>query len=199
MSLVKLAPDGWRYFAAEIAAGREDYYARSAERPGLFVGRGAEMLGIGGQAVEAEMLERLIGKGRHPIDGSDLGRPFPDRPGVVAGFGLTFSPPKTVSVLWGTADIDTAAGVLAGHERAVESALAFLQDHRDVLAADRLHHDELSTTMTPTEVEAADLECDRRLAEQARARHEFLVTDQTRGAQHEPPQHHAGPVIGLGR
>jgi len=33
---------GWRYFAEEIATGREDYYARSAERAGMFLGRGAE-------------------------------------------------------------------------------------------------------------------------------------------------------------
>jgi conjugative relaxase-like TrwC/TraI family protein len=129
MSLVKLAPDGWRYFAEEIATGREDYYARSAERPGRFLGRGAEVLGIGGQEVDAVMLERLIGEGRHPIDGTALGRPFPDRAGVVAGVGLTFSPPKTVSVLWGTADADTSESVIAAHERAVESSLAFLQDH----------------------------------------------------------------------
>ena len=129
MSLVKLAPEGWRYFAEEIAAGREDYYARSAERPGLFVGRGAGALGIAGNEVDAQMLERLIGEGRHPIDGTELGRAFPDRPGVVAGFGLTFSPPKTVSVLWGTADTDTSAAVLDAHERAVATSLAFLQDH----------------------------------------------------------------------
>jgi conjugative relaxase-like TrwC/TraI family protein len=129
MSLVKLAPDGWRYFAEEIATGREDYYARSAERPGRFLGRSAEELGIAGQEVDALMLERLIGQGRHPIDGSTLGRPFPDRAGVVAGFGLTFSPPKTVSVLWGIADIETSAAVLVAHERAFESSLAFLQDH----------------------------------------------------------------------
>ena len=129
MSLVKLAPDAWRYFAEEIATGREDYYARSAERPGLFLGRGAEVLRIAGQQVDALMLERLIGQGRHPIDGSALGRPFPDRPGIVAGFGLTFSPPKTVSILWGTADSYTSAAVLAAHERSFETSLAFLQDH----------------------------------------------------------------------
>ncbi|HEY5320157.1 MAG TPA: MobF family relaxase, partial [Galbitalea sp.] len=129
MSLVKLAPNGWRYFAEEIATGREDYYARSAERAGMFLGRGAELLGIAGREVDALMLERLIGQGRHPIDGSPLGRPFPDRPGVVAGFGLTFSPPKTVSVLWGTADGDVSASVLEAHERAVDASLAFLQDH----------------------------------------------------------------------
>jgi len=33
MSLTKLGPSGWRYFAEEIATGREDYFARSAEHP----------------------------------------------------------------------------------------------------------------------------------------------------------------------
>ena len=33
MSLTKLGPSGWRYFAEEIATGREDYFARSTEHP----------------------------------------------------------------------------------------------------------------------------------------------------------------------
>jgi hypothetical protein len=43
MSLTKLGPSGWRYFAEEIATGREDYFARSAEHPGRYLGRGVVM------------------------------------------------------------------------------------------------------------------------------------------------------------
>jgi len=43
MSLTKLGPSGWRYFAEEIATGREDYFARSAEHPGRYLGRGSEV------------------------------------------------------------------------------------------------------------------------------------------------------------
>ena len=53
----------------------------------------------------------------------------PDNDNVVAGFGLTFSPPKSVSVLWGTGGEELRTTVVAAHERAVVSTLDFLQDH----------------------------------------------------------------------
>ena len=40
MSLAKISPTSWGYYASEVADGREDYY-REAEVPGLFLGRGA--------------------------------------------------------------------------------------------------------------------------------------------------------------
>ena len=47
----------------------------------------------------------------------------------MAGFALTFSPPKTVSVLWALGDAAVSSAVLCAHEAAVEEALAFLEDH----------------------------------------------------------------------
>ena len=44
MSLSKMAPLAWAYYAEEIGGGREDYYATASERPGRFLGRGAEAL-----------------------------------------------------------------------------------------------------------------------------------------------------------
>ena len=130
MSLTKLGPSGWRYFAEEIATGREDYFARSAEHPGRYLGRGAEAIGLAGAEVDALGLERLIGHGTDPRDGHGLGRSYsPDNDNVVAGFGLTFSPPKSVSVLWGTGGEELRTAVVAAHERALASTLSFLQDH----------------------------------------------------------------------
>ena len=130
MSLTKLGPSGWRYFAEEIATGREDYFARSAEHPGRYLGRGAQAIGLAGAEVDALGLERLIGHGTDPRDGHGLGRCYsPDNDNVVAGFGLTFSPPKSVSVLWGTGGEELRTAVVAAHERALASTLSFLQDH----------------------------------------------------------------------
>lgn len=42
---------------------------------------------------------------------------------AVAGFDLTFSPPKTVSALWALASPDLAGAVRAAHTAAVEDAL----------------------------------------------------------------------------
>ncbi|HUY06221.1 MAG TPA: MobF family relaxase [Acidimicrobiales bacterium] len=130
MSFVKMSPSSWSYYAKEVASGREDYYASAADRPGRFVGRGAEALGLSELAMSAEALERLFGHGTDPRDGSPLGRSFaPGDDRVVAGFAMTFAPPKTVSVLWATADEKTSAVVQDAHEQAVEVAMGFLDDH----------------------------------------------------------------------
>ena len=130
MSLTPMAPSAWRYYAEEIAHGREDYYARSAERPGRFVGRGAESLGVSGREADAVALERLFGHGTDPRDGGPLGRSFsPEDSRAVAGFALTFSPPKSVSALWALAEQRTADQVLAAHEAAVATAFAFVDEH----------------------------------------------------------------------
>ncbi|KQY48319.1 hypothetical protein ASD18_12200 [Cellulomonas sp. Root137] len=49
-------------------------------------------------------------------------------PKAVAGFDLTFTPPKSVSTLWAVADDRTQSTVLAAHRAAVDQALKFLED-----------------------------------------------------------------------
>ena len=144
MGLAKMAPDGWRYYAEEVGLGREDYFAGHGEEPGRWTGRGAEALGLAGE-VSPEQLSKLFGEGRHPLTGDALGRPFAgDGAGKaradagkealagtehVAGYALSFSPPKSVSLLWALAEDVVSAEVRAGHDAAVEAALEFLQDH----------------------------------------------------------------------
>ncbi len=130
MSQSKMAPLSWRYYAEEIGGGREDCYATASEHAGRFLGRGAQALGIAGQEVSTEALERLFGHGCDPRDGRPLGRSFsPEDERSVAGFALTFSPPKTVSVLWALGDAAVSSAVLFAHETAIGEALAFLEDH----------------------------------------------------------------------
>ena len=130
MSLSKMAPLAWHYYAEEVATGREDYFAAGAERPGRFLGRGVEALGIADTEVTSEAMERLFGHGCDPRDGAALGRGLsPEDDHEVAGFALTFSPPKTVSVLWALGDAELSSAVLSAHEAAVEEALGFLEDH----------------------------------------------------------------------
>nr|WP_246401997.1 MobF family relaxase [Jiangella mangrovi] len=52
------------------------------------------------------------------------------RPRTVAGYDFTFSVPKSVSVLWGLADVGTQALILQAHHGAVADVLALLE--RDV-------------------------------------------------------------------
>jgi conjugative relaxase-like TrwC/TraI family protein len=130
MTLTKMSPSGWRYYAAEVSSGREDYYAVSSETLGRFVGRGAIAFGLAESEVSTVALERLFGAGADPRTGKPLGRGFaPDRAGVVAGFPMSFSPPKSVSVFWACADEAISAEVLAALEAAVEVAIAFLDEH----------------------------------------------------------------------
>ena len=126
MGLVKMAPDAWAYYAVEIADGREDYFAR--EEPGRWVGAGAERLALLG-SVTPESLARLFSEACHPETGEAIGRPFGVGRGAVAGYALSFSPPKSVSVLWALGGEETSAAVRAGHDAAVAAALSYLERH----------------------------------------------------------------------
>jgi conjugative relaxase-like TrwC/TraI family protein len=140
MGLAKMGPDGWRYYAEEIALGREDYFAGHGEEPGRWVGRGAEALELSGP-VGPEEMSRLFGQGRHPETGEALGRPFAGdsshgsgkagQGGMdqVAGYALSFSPPKSISVLWALADDTVSGEVQAAQDASVDAALEFLQEH----------------------------------------------------------------------
>ncbi len=128
MGLAKIAPDGWAYYAREIAAGVEDYFVGHGEETGRWVGRAAEALDLSGE-VDSEGLSRLFGQGVHPSSGAPLGRPFGPDKTAVAGYALSFSPPKSASVLWALAPAETADQVREGHDAAVAAAFEFLQDH----------------------------------------------------------------------
>jgi conjugative relaxase-like TrwC/TraI family protein len=128
IGLAKMSPDGWAYYAREIAAGVEDYFAGHLEEKGCWIGRGADALGLCGEA-DAEGLSRLFGQGLHPLTGAALGRRFGSDKATVAGYALSFSPPKSVSILWALAPPEVISEVRAGHDAAVEAALEFLQDH----------------------------------------------------------------------
>lgn len=128
MGLAKIAPGGWAYYAREIAAGVEDYFVGHGEEAGRWTGRGADALGLSGE-VDSEGLSRLFGQDRHPVTDAPLGRPFGPDKTALAGYALSFSPPKSVSVLWALAPDEIADQVRGGHDAAVAAALEFLQDH----------------------------------------------------------------------
>ena len=129
MTLVKMSPSSWRYYAEEIADGREDYWAEE-KMPAAWVGRGAAALGLASEFPSAEALERLFGHGTDPLSGAPLGRPIAPGDGrAVAGFAVTFAPPKSVSVLWALADGSAATEVMRSHAIAAGSALQFLEEH----------------------------------------------------------------------
>jgi conjugative relaxase-like TrwC/TraI family protein len=85
------------YYKAHYSAAAEYYAPTGASAIGQAVGRGAEALGLAGP-VTAEQFEALL-RGIDPNSGAVL-RIGPSRPDATqrAGFDLTFSPPKSISV-----------------------------------------------------------------------------------------------------
>jgi conjugative relaxase-like TrwC/TraI family protein len=123
------------YYERQVAAGAEDYYAGRGESPGVWMGGGLEALGVDvGARVEREAFLGLM-EGRHPVDGSQLRRMT--RASTVAAIDLTFSAPKSVSVLFAVAGGEMSAELSEAHERAVAAAVSYLE--RDACFTRRSH------------------------------------------------------------
>jgi conjugative relaxase-like TrwC/TraI family protein len=107
LSIGKLGQGQESYYLEAVAQGVEDYYTGVGEPPGRWVGSAARELGIGG-AVDDDSLRAVLG-GDHPRTGD----PLAARHGGarVPGFDLTFSAPKSVSVLFGLSGDDLSAQI----------------------------------------------------------------------------------------
>jgi conjugative relaxase-like TrwC/TraI family protein len=121
-----------------VGLGGADYYLSDLGTelpvpvPVRWAGRAAEDLGLTG-AFDATAFRALL-SGRHPATDCAL------RAGqaTVAGYDLTFSAPKSVSLLFGLGDADVAEAVLDAQARGVAGALQYLERH--ALSAVRQAH-----------------------------------------------------------
>ena len=139
LSIGKLVAGQERYYQRQIAKGLDDYYAGRGEAPGRWIGAGAASLGLEGR-VEEGQLGALIA-GLDPRSGGEL-RVQETR---VAALDLTFSAPKSVSVLFAIAAAPVSRTLAECHEEAVEAALAYLEEtaafvRRGPNAARRFEH-----------------------------------------------------------
>jgi len=143
--------EGYRYLMSSVARGDgaehaasnlTRYYAETGTPPGLFLGRGLAGLDQGrgvevGAVVSEEQLFRMLGMLQDPITAEQLGRaPIPAWTGEgrtgrrpVAGFDLTFSVPKSVSVMWALADPQTQAAIHAAHVQALRFVIDYAERH----------------------------------------------------------------------
>ena len=113
------------YYEQQVAGGAEDYYTGRGEAPGRWRGSGIQALGLeAGRDVERGAFMALM-HGRHPGDESVLRRM--SACSTVAALDLTFSAPKSLSVLFAVADEEVSSAVLAAHEAALDEALAYLE------------------------------------------------------------------------
>ncbi len=152
LSVAKLTPGQEGYYERSVAAGIDDYYAGRGESPGIWTGKGAAAIGLGG-VVEEGQLGTLI-RGDHPHTGDRLRRRHPKARTItvekidpasgerrleektlrpVAGFDLVFSPPKSVSLLHALGDEETRRAVNEAHTSAWQAALAYLEDEACVV------------------------------------------------------------------
>jgi len=120
---IRAARDAAYYEAREFV--REDYYLEAGLAEGAYVGREAEHLGLEGAPARGE-LQALL-EGRDPLTDEPL-------PGLRdgrrnAGFDLTFTAPKSVSVLLAVGDERVRRAVIAAQEAGVAAGLDYLERH----------------------------------------------------------------------
>jgi conjugative relaxase-like TrwC/TraI family protein len=113
------------YLLSSVALGIDEYYAGVGEAPGVWSGGWSRELGLEGM-VEADDLRALI-DGNHPVTGRPLLLGLRER--SVKAFDMTFSAPKSVSLLWALGSEPVADAVITAHREAVATALGFLEEH----------------------------------------------------------------------
>src|SRR5215218_10864022 len=123
VTIGKLGKGQETYYLDSVGGGADDYYSGEGEAPGRWMGSGASELGLEG-TIEREELHAVLA-GRDPRADLPLLRLL--RKDRVPGFDVTFSAPKSVSVLWATGDEQTARLIRDAHDRSVKAALGFLE------------------------------------------------------------------------
>jgi len=134
---------GFRYLMESVAAGDGGpdsgsgltrYYAESGTPPGIFLGSGLASLGGGRgirefETVSEEQLWRMLGVMTDPLTGQPVGNEprAGTKTAAVAGFDLTFSPPKSVSTVWALADESTRKVIHDCHRRAIDFVLEYAE------------------------------------------------------------------------
>ena len=126
MSLWKLRVGAEDYYLDQVAKGLDDYYSGVGETRGSWIGAASSALGLDAE-VDGDDLRAILaglapGTGLTP--NGDQVRTFKNR---VPGFDLTFSAPKSVSILYAFADPLVRSEVVAATDTAVNEALAWLE------------------------------------------------------------------------
>jgi conjugative relaxase-like TrwC/TraI family protein len=111
------------YLIGQVGRGIDDYYMGIGEAPGVWHGRLADQLGLSGVVRDDDLRGLLLG--HHP--GTDEALLGGHRERRVAAFDVTFSAPKSVSVLWAFASPEVWSIASIAHVEAVAVALEFLE------------------------------------------------------------------------
>ena len=123
LSIGKLTVEQSRYYERQVAHGHDDYYSGRGESPGRWTGGGAETLRVAGRVDDDGFMALM--DGRDPGTGERLKRV--GGRSKVAAFDLTFSAPKSVSVLLAVGEPGLAGALVEAHESAVDAAVGYLE------------------------------------------------------------------------
>jgi conjugative relaxase-like TrwC/TraI family protein len=146
LSVAKLTVGQEAYYEQQVAIGLDDYYAGRGESPGIWAGRGAELLGPAGVVDDGD-LGRLL-RGVDPASGARLRTPVRERTitvrvldaesgewreeakrlAPVSGFDLVFSCPKSVSLLHALTDDERVRREISeAHDASWQAAVSYLE------------------------------------------------------------------------
>lgn len=107
-----------------LELAREDYYLSGGEPPGTWLGEGADRFGLTGQVSREELHNLLEG---YSADGTSSLVKNAGKEDRQAGWDLTFSAPKSVSVAWSQSEGDQRSAFQDAHKTAVKKALSYLE------------------------------------------------------------------------
>jgi len=126
LSLWKLRVGAEAYYLSQVARGIDDYYSGAGETEGRWFGTAADILNlpetVDGDDLRAILAGLVPGTGLTP-NGKQL-RPFKNR---VPGFDLTFSAPKSVSVMYAFANPIVRAEITDAVDTAITDAVSWLE------------------------------------------------------------------------
>jgi conjugative relaxase-like TrwC/TraI family protein len=123
LGMHRLTTTGVEYYLSDLAQELPLAPRGGKGAPAAWCGRAAEGLGLLG-AIDPGHLRAVL-DGRHPTSGHRLR----SERATVLGFDLTFSAPKSVSVVFALGGEEAARQVVAAHHDGVQGALRYVESH----------------------------------------------------------------------
>ena len=112
------------YYTSSVARGRDDYYTGKGEAPGEWFGAGAQAMGLSGE-IDADQFHKVVMEAVDPTSGEQLRRLARDHP--VHGVDMTFSAPKSASLVYFLGGEQAQAAVRQAHDEAVAAGLGYME------------------------------------------------------------------------
>ncbi|WP_420451735.1 MobF family relaxase [Ilumatobacter sp.] len=126
LSLWKLRVGAEAYYLGQVASGLDDYYTAGAETQGRWIGTGAALLNLVDEVTGDDL--RAVLAGLSPGTGlSPNGTQIRTWKGRVPGFDLTFSTPKSVSVMYAFGDVLVRNEIVEALDAAVRESIGWLE------------------------------------------------------------------------